>query len=115
MTHRLTALAAAALLALPAAATAQDAPVLAVVTHAVEDYAAWRSAYDGFAEEQEAGGVIMEEVYQDPENPNNVMVLHGFETLEAADAFFSSEALMAAMQEAGVAGQPAIMLVTRAE
>jgi len=108
-------LAVSALLALPVAASAQDAPVLAVISHPVEDYAAWRQIYDDFSDEQQAGGVVMEQVYQDPADPNNVTVLHGFESLEAAEGFLNSDELKSAMEGAGVAAPPTVTVVTRAD
>ena len=115
MTPLIRSIAASALLALPVAASAQDAPVLAVISHPVEDYATWRQAYDDFSDAQQAGGVIMEQVYQDPADPNKVLVLHGFETLEAADVFLNSEELKSAMQGAGVAAPPDVMVMSRAD
>lgn len=115
MNRLLSAIAAAALLAAPAAARAQSAPVLAVISHPVQDYAKWRAVYDDFADEQDAGGVIMEQVYQDPGDPNQVLVLHGFETMEAAQSFLGSDQLRQAMEGAGVAGPPDIRVMTSAD
>ncbi len=115
MTLFIRTLAASAFLALPFAASAQDVPVLAVISHPVEDYGAWRKIYDDFADEQQAGGVIMEEVFQDPAAPNNVVVLHGFESLEAAEAFLTSDKLKSAMAGAGVAAPPTVKVVARAD
>lgn len=115
MTLTIRSLAVSTLLALPLAASAQEAPVLAVISHPVEDYAIWRQAYDDFAGAQQAGGVIMEQVYQDPADPNSVLVLHGFESLDAAQGFLSSDELKTAMQGAGVAAPPAVRVLSRAE
>ncbi|WP_417526283.1 hypothetical protein [Marinovum sp.] len=115
MTQFIRSLAASVFLALPVAASAQDVPVLAVISHPVEDYGVWRQVYNDFADEQQAGGVIMEQVYQNPADPNNVLVLHGFESLEAAEEFLTSDKLKSAMEGAGVAAPPAVKVVTRAD
>ncbi|WP_323768854.1 hypothetical protein [Marinovum sp.] len=115
MTQFARSLAASVFLALPVAASAQDVPVLAVISHPVEDYGVWRQVYDAFADEQQAGGVIMEQVFQDPGLPNNVLVLHGFESLEAAEAFLTSDKLKSAMEGAGVAAAPTVKVVARAD
>lgn len=115
MTPLIRSLATASILALPAAASAQDAPVLAVITHPVEDYATWRQIYDDFADVQQAAGVVSEQVYRDPADPNSVLVLHGFDTLEAAASFLTSDELRSAMQGAGVSRPPEITIMSRAD
>jgi quinol monooxygenase YgiN len=79
-----------------------------VVLHHVKDYQAWRAVYDAFEPVQKEGGVIAESVYQSKADPNNILVLHRFATMEAAEAFFSNAQLRDAMQRAGVEGQPRI-------
>jgi quinol monooxygenase YgiN len=81
---------------------------LTIVRHHVQDYAKWRKAYDAFAPTQRAGGVIEESVYQDKDDPNEVLVLHQFANREKADAFLASAELRDTMKSAGVMGQPRI-------
>lgn len=81
---------------------------LMVVRHSVRDYAAWRKAYDEVKPMQTAGGVLEESVYQDPADPNDVLVLHRFANQAKAQAFASSPDLRDAMQRAGVAGPPRV-------
>lgn len=81
---------------------------LTVVLHRVKDYQAWRKAYDEFAPGQKAGGVTSESVYHAKEDPNSVLVLHYYPSMEAAEAFVASPALRDAMQRAGVEGIPRI-------
>jgi hypothetical protein len=84
------------------------------VRHAVEDYAAWRKAYDAFAPVQQANGVMAEAVYQAVDNPNDVTVTHEFATLEAAHAFGKMEELRKAMQAGGVVGTPTVWATRKA-
>ena len=81
---------------------------MSLVLHRVADYAGWRQVYDSVADLQKAGGVTAESVHRMAGDPDNVLVIHEFETLDEAQAFFGSEELLAAMQRAGVTGQPRI-------
>ena len=82
--------------------------VTAVIRHRVSDYDAWRKVYDGFADVQKAGGVTHQSVHRANDDPNNVLVIHGFATVGDAEAFLAGDELRDAMQQAGVEGQPRI-------
>jgi heme-degrading monooxygenase HmoA len=82
------------------------------VRHSVEDYQAWRKAYDAFDEQRRAMGVSGDAVFQSVENPNDVTVWHDFDTAEAARAFATSNELRNAMQDGGVQGQPQVWFVS---
>lgn len=82
--------------------------VTAVIQHRVKDYDAWRKVYDGFADVQNAGGVTHESVHRAKDDPNNVLVIHGFAMVAAAEAFLAGAELRDAIQRAGVEGQPLI-------
>src|SRR5207245_8694700 len=75
-----------------------------VILHRVRDYGAWRQMYDEFEPVQKAGGVIAESVYQAKDDPNNVLVLHSFDTMAAAEAFVAKPERRDGMQKAGVEG-----------
>ena len=83
------------------------------VRHNVSDYATWRKAYDDFAPGQKAGGVTREAVYQSPDDPNDLTVLHEFATLQEAQAFVDSKELHEAMKRAGVVGTPTIWFASQ--
>ncbi len=82
--------------------------VTAVIQHRVKDYDAWRKAYDGFADAQSAGGVTHESVHRAKDDPDNLLVIHGFANVADAEAFLAGAELRDAMQQAGVEGQPRI-------
>jgi len=88
---------------------------LLTVRHHVQDYAAWRQIYGEFAPVQKAAGVIEESVYQDKDEPNDVLVLHRFTDRAKADTFLASSELRETMQRAGVVGQPRIELFEEAK
>ena len=81
---------------------------LSLVLHRVADYDAWRKIYDAFADAQKDGGVTEQSVHRMADDPDNVLVIHKFDTVEAAKAFFASTELKEAVQRAGVQGEPRI-------
>jgi uncharacterized protein (DUF1330 family) len=81
---------------------------MSVVLHRVADYGAWRQVYESVADLQKAGGVVAESVHRMAGDPDNVLVLHEFDTVEQARAFFADPELQEAMQRAGVQGRPRI-------
>ena len=82
--------------------------VTVVIQHHVADYEVWRKAYDGFGDVQKAGGVTRQSVYRSTDDPNNVLVMHGFATTADAEKFLAGAELRDGMQQAGVQGQPRV-------
>ncbi len=98
------------------AASQSQLPAAAVViNHDVEDYAAWKRAFDGHAAARRNAGIVAAHVNQDAENPNRLSVyLAGTDRTKLA-AFVGDIALMTAMREAGVTGPPHIVDMTPVE
>ncbi len=88
--------------------------VTAVIQHHVADYEVWRKAYDGFGDVQKAGGVTRQSVYRSTDDPNNVLVMHGFATTADAEKFLAGAELRDGMQQAGVQGQPRVEIYQNA-
>jgi quinol monooxygenase YgiN len=80
------------------------------VRHTVNDYARWKAGYDDFASVREEMGVTAASVHRDPDDPNTLMVVHEFATVDDMLAFVNSDELRDAMKNAGVVGQPVIWL-----
>lgn len=96
-----------------APAQAEDAalgPVLAVVSHPVADYAAWRAVYDAAEPIRAAAGVTGAEVFVDAADPLMMVVIHRFPTLEAAQGFLNDPGLAEAMKSGGVTAPPVVIL-----
>ena len=74
--------------------------------HKVNNYSAWKGAYDQFASTRQKNGVTGASVHRDVEDPSIIIVTHQFKDLAAARAFANSEDLKSAMAKAGVAGPP---------
>ena len=85
-----------------------------IVRHQVDDYAAWRAAYETVDGLRKRHGCTAEEVLVDPSDKQDVYVLHRFPTLEQAQAFAGSSELKEAMGHAGVAGAPRIEFAVEA-
>jgi hypothetical protein len=81
---------------------------LLAVRHDVRDYDDFRAVYDSMSELQRQWGVTAESVHQLAGSPNTVLILHHFATAAQADAFLTSRELRAAMQRAGVEGDPRV-------
>jgi quinol monooxygenase YgiN len=96
------------------AANAPEAgPVLAVISHTVKDYAAWRPIYDGAETLRAKAGVTGAEVFRDPTDPNKLTIIHRFKTVAAANAFLADPALKAAMAKGGVIGAPTAIIAIK--
>ncbi len=85
-----------------------------MVQHEVEDYAAWRSAYDSVDGLRKEHGCTDAEVLVDLSDKQDVYVLHRFPTVEQAQAFAGSNELREAMGRAGVKGAPRIEIAVEA-
>jgi len=85
-----------------------------LVRHEVEDYAAWRSAYESVDGLRKEHGCTDAEVLVDPADKQDVYVLHRFPTAEQAQAFADSAELREAMGGAGVKGAPRIEIAVEA-
>jgi quinol monooxygenase YgiN len=85
-----------------------------IVRHQVEDYGAWRAAYDTVEGLRQQHGCTDAEVMVDPTDKRDVFVLHRFPTVAQAQAFAGSAELREAMGRAGVAGPPRIEIAVEA-
>jgi quinol monooxygenase YgiN len=89
-------------------------PVLAVISHPVKDFAAWKVVYDAAGPVRDQAGVTGAEVFTDAADPLMVVVLHHFPSVEAANAFLGNPDLAAAMEQGGVTAKPTVVLAVAA-
>lgn len=75
-----------------------------LVHHRVADFDAWKAGYDRAGPIQREHGVRHHHVWRSREDPNMVVVVHTFDSVEAAEAFVSLPELAAAMEQGGVDG-----------
>lgn len=85
-----------------------------LIKHRVADFDIWKAAFDGFADNRRAGGEKSYRIFQPQNDPNKLHLLFEWENLDKAQEFLSSEALKAAMQEAGVTEPPDIVFLDEA-
>jgi quinol monooxygenase YgiN len=78
------------------------------VRHQVADYGAWRAVYDSLEGVRARHSCFAAEVALDPDNKNDVFVIHKFSSLESARQFADSPELREGMGKAGVVGTPRI-------
>ena len=81
---------------------------LALILLRVNDFEAFRRVYDSVAPMRAAGGVTEESVHQMSGDPDNILVIHQFDSLDTARAFFANPDLRDAMARGGVKGEPRI-------
>jgi quinol monooxygenase YgiN len=72
----------------------------------VQDYDAWREVFVSKADLRKENGCNGTHIFFNAADKNDVTVNFQWESAEQAEAFFAGDAARAAMQEAGVIGQP---------
>jgi uncharacterized protein YbjT (DUF2867 family) len=82
----------------------EDEMVLMAIKHQVRDYDDWKAVFDTFP--PTAVGALFHRVSRAGDDGNTVLVLAGFESAEAAQAFRQNPELKAKMEAAGVLDAP---------
>jgi heme-degrading monooxygenase HmoA len=83
------------------------------VNHDVADYDQFKAVFDGFPPSK--GGALFHRLNRNVEDPNNITVVAGFESADAARAFRDDPALKDAMHQAGVTCAPRIEIFEEVE
>lgn len=81
---------------------------LLAVQYTFRDYPAWQAVYDTLDEIERDWGVTAASVHRLAEVPNTVLVLRHFATVVQAQGFLTNRQVNAAMERAGVEGDPRI-------
>ena len=79
-----------------------------IVRHNVADYAAWRVLYDEVDGLRTSHGCTGQRVLRLPGDPNDVVAIHEFPTVDQAREFSEDPALKEAMGRGGVSSAPRI-------
>jgi len=82
--------------------------VLAVISHPVKDFAAWKTVYDQHESVRKAAGCSKADVFTNVANPNEVLVVTEWDSVEHSHKFAESSNLKETMMKAGVLGMPEI-------
>lgn len=83
------------------------------INHEVADYDTWKAVFDEFPPAK--GGALFHRINRAVDDPNNITVVAGFETAEAARAFANDPTLKQEMGRAGVTSAPRVELYEEVE
>jgi heme-degrading monooxygenase HmoA len=89
--------------------------VNAIVAHHVADYDEWYGVFKEHGEIRRQHGAAGHIINRGVEDPNQIVAVTEFTTVEQARAFMTDPSLRAAMERAGVDSEPTIYLVEQAE
>lgn len=84
---------------------------LLVVSHKVRDVDVWRGVFDEAAEAKRGFGWIRSSVHTVDGEPDRVLVIEEFRTLDQARAFAALRELREGMERAGLVGEPVMHVV----
>ena len=87
----------------------------AIVAHHVADYDRWYPVFIEHGEVRRKHGGRGHVVHRGVEDPNALLVVNDFGTMEGARAFMADPSLAEAMRKAGVDSEPTIYLVEETE
>lgn len=88
------------------ASTDRKFPVAAVFTAEVDDFPAWKRAFDSHAEYRRGAGITFTHINHDADNPKLLTVYLGGPDAERVRSFVSSPELRARMRGAGIQHAP---------
>jgi hypothetical protein len=81
-------------------------PVILVIHHWVDDFAVWKPVFDEHEAVRRTHGAIEHRLFQDPLQPNRIVVHIDFPSETAAQGFAADPSLPEAMVRGGVQGEP---------
>ena len=86
-----------------------------IVSHEVKDYAKWKPVFDEHGAFRKANGSKGGRLLRNAQDPNRLTILFEWESVDKAQQFAQSPELRAAMEEAGVTGQPQVSFLEEIE
>lgn len=86
-----------------------------IVVHHVSDYDRWYPVFIEHGEIRRANGAQGHVIHRGVEDPNQLLIVNDFASLEGARAFMTDPSLADAMQRAGVDSEPTVYLVEESE
>lgn len=73
-----------------------------MVRHRIKNFGNWKPVFDEHRAARQAGGCLSERIFRYRRDPNEVMLLFEWDSLERAARFLKSDELTQAMDRAGV-------------
>ena len=86
-----------------------------IVQHHVTDYDRWLAVFTEHEDVRRQHGATGHSVNRVAADPNSIVIVNEFATLEGARAFSQDSSLPAAMERGGVDGPPQVWIVEEAE
>ena len=86
-----------------------------IVQHHVEDYERWYPAFTEHGAIRREHGATGHRLHRGADDPNTLVIVNEFGTLEGARAFLSDPSLKEAMSRAGVDSEPQVWVVNEVE
>lgn len=86
-----------------------------IVQHHVEDYDRWLPVFKEHGEARRANGATGHTIHRGVEDPNAIIIVNDFATVEGASAFHTDPSLKEVMARSGVDSQPQVWIVEEAE
>jgi hypothetical protein len=87
----------------------------AIVQHHVADYDAWLAVFNEHEAIRRKHGATGHSVNRDAADPNTIVIVTDFATLEGAQGFTQDPSLRDAMARGGVEGAPQLWIVNEAD
>jgi heme-degrading monooxygenase HmoA len=81
----------------------------------VKDYDEWKWVYEDNTVDRKIHGSKEVYIYRNKEDPNEIVLIAKWDTMDNAREFFESSDLKKIMQDAGVLGEPIIYYVDEVE
>ena len=86
-----------------------------LVRSKVADYAKWKPFFDQHGATRQASGSQGGRLFRNAHDPNELVILFEWDTLEKAHQFAQSEDLRERMQQSGVVDQPDVYFLEEVE
>ena len=83
-----------------------------LIQHKVKDFSAWKKVFDSVAGLRASSGELSDEIYHNASDPNQLILVFKWSSVENAQKFAHSPELKAAMEKAGVDGPPTITFLS---
>lgn len=82
-----------------------------LIQHKTEDYAKWKATFDKVGPIRKAAGEKSYSICHVAGEPNNIVVLNEWDSMDNLQKFLQSDDLKATMKEAGVTEKPEINIL----
>jgi len=86
-----------------------------LIRHKHKDYTKWKTVFDEHSVTRNASGSKGARLFRNTDNPNEMVIIFEWDSLEKAKKFAQSEDLKKTMQRAGVIDKPDIYFLEEVE